>query len=113
MKKLIDILVLAIVMVCGLCIGATMNASATNYETCDLYAKATVVVGATLKLTAKLSPTGAKTAYTWTSSDKKVATVNSKGVVKALKAGKATITVKTANGKKATCKVTVRAAVLR
>ena len=44
MKKLIDILVLAIVMVCGLCIGATMNASATNYETCDLYAKATVVV---------------------------------------------------------------------
>lgn len=46
---------------------------------------------------------------TWKSSDKKVATVTSKGVVKGVKKGKATITVTTKDGgKKATCKVTVK-----
>ena len=69
--------------------------------------KATLVVGAKLTLTAKLKPTGAKTTLTWTSSNKKVAKVTSKGVVKALKKGTATITVRTSNGLKATCKITV------
>ena len=49
---------------------------------------------------------GAK-AKKWTSSNKKVATVNSKGVVKAKAKGTAKITCKAANGKKYTCKVTV------
>ena len=44
----------------------------------------------------------------WTSSNTKVATVNN-GVVKAVKPGTATITL-TFGGKKATCKVTVKAA---
>ena len=44
---------------------------------------------------------------TWTSSNKKVATV-SNGKITAKGAGTATITVKTANNKKATCKVTVK-----
>lgn len=44
---------------------------------------------------------------TYTSSDKKVATVTSKGVVKGIKKGKATITVK-ANGKTIKVKVTVK-----
>ena len=69
--------------------------------------KATLVVGAKLTLIAKLKTTDAKTTLTWTSSNKKVANVTSKGVVKALKKGTATITVKTANGKKATCKINV------
>lgn len=43
----------------------------------------------------------------WKSSDKKVATVNSKGVITAKGVGKATITVTSANGKKDTVKVTV------
>ena len=69
--------------------------------------KATLVVGAKLTLKARLKPTGAKTTLKWTSSNNKVAKVTSKGVVKALKKGTATITVRTANGKKATCKITV------
>ena len=44
----------------------------------------------------------------WTSSNKKVATVNKNGKVTAKKKGTATITVKTANGKKYSCKVTVK-----
>ena len=67
----------------------------------------TVKVGKTVKLGKKLTPSGAKTTFTWSSSDKKIATVTSKGVVKGLKKGSATITVKTANGLKATVKVTV------
>ena len=69
--------------------------------------KATVVVGGKLTLKAKLTPAGAKTTLTWFSSNEEVATVTDKGVVKAVKKGTATITVKTANGKKATCKITV------
>lgn len=69
--------------------------------------KATLVAGAKLALKASLAPVGAESALTWTSSNKKVATVTQKGVVKALRKGTATITVRTANGKKATCKITV------
>ena len=69
--------------------------------------KATLYAGLTLKLKATVQPTKAKTTLKWTSSNKKVATVTQNGVVKALKKGTATITVKTANGKKATCKITV------
>ena len=45
---------------------------------------------------------------TWITSDKKIATVSSKGLVKGISKGKATITAMTWNGKKATCKVTVK-----
>ena len=53
----------------------------------------------TLKPT--LTPEGSTTTYTWTSSDKKVATVDKKGKVTAVGKGTAKITVKTENGKKA------------
>lgn len=43
----------------------------------------------------------------WTSSNKKIASVNSKGQVKAKKKGTVTITATTSNGKTATAKVTV------
>lgn len=41
---------------------------------------------------------------TWSSSNKKVATVDKNGVVTAVKKGTVTITAKTSGGKKATCK---------
>lgn len=63
--------------------------------------------GAKLKLKATIAPKNAKTTLKWKSSNKKVATVSSKGVVTAkAKKGKATITV-TAGSKKATCKITI------
>ena len=44
----------------------------------------------------------------WTSSDKKVATVNAKGKIRAVKKGKATIKVTLKSGKTATVKVIVQ-----
>ncbi|MDE7298155.1 MAG: Ig-like domain-containing protein, partial [Lachnospiraceae bacterium] len=63
--------------------------------------------GETYSLKATLTPSNTYTTYTWTSSNKKVATVKN-GKVTAVGKGTATITVKTANGKTATCKVTVK-----
>lgn len=70
-------------------------------------------IGKTYTLKASISPNNAtdKT-VSWTTSNKAVATVTSKGVVKGVKAGTATITATAKDGskKKATCKVTVKAA---
>lgn len=51
-------------------------------------------VGSTGKITAKLSPTGAKDGLVWSSSDKTIATVSQSGSVTYLKAGDVTITAK-------------------
>lgn len=67
-------------------------------------------VGQTRTLTATVTPDNAtdKT-VTWTSSDKNVATVDKdNGTVTAVGEGTATITATAANGKKGTCKVTVK-----
>jgi len=65
-------------------------------------------VGGTLQLKASVKPSNArnKGKLTWTSSNAKVATVSG-GVVIPLKAGSATITVKTWNGRTASVKVSV------
>lgn len=55
-----------------------------------------------------LKPDYAQTTYTWESSNSKVAKVNKKGRVTGVKKGTATITVTTANGKKAKIKVIVQ-----
>lgn len=54
-----------------------------------------------------LKLTGTTKTVKWSTSNKKVATVSSKGIVKAIKAGTATITA-TVSSKKYTCKVTVK-----
>ena len=63
--------------------------------------------GKTLKLKATVLPETADSKVTWKSSDKKIATVDKKGKVKAVKAGTVTITVKTGNSKKAKLKIKV------
>ncbi len=73
--------------------------------------KATIslVEGKTEKLVATVAPANAKVKdVTWTTSNNKAATVAADGTVKAVKAGKATITVTTKDGNKtAKCEVTV------
>lgn len=66
--------------------------------------KVTVKVGKTAKISASATPAGK---ITYTSSNKKIATVNSKGVITGKKAGKTTIKVK-ANGKTLKVAVTVK-----
>ena len=61
----------------------------------------------TLTLHAAMTPAEAKSVPTWSSSDKKIATVDANGVVTPKKEGTVTITVKTYNGKKDTVKVKV------
>ena len=75
----------------------------TGSKTMKVKAKQTLVL--------KLSPaTADNQKVTWKSSNKKIATVNSKGVVTAKKAGKVTITAIAKDGsrKKATIKITVK-----
>ena len=64
--------------------------------------------GKKAKLKAKLKPANATEKVIFKSSNKKVAKVTKNGVVKAVKKGKCKITVKTASGKKAVVKVTVK-----
>ena len=69
----------------------------------------TLSKGKSFTLTATVSPANATNkTLTWTSSNPSVATVDKNGKVTAIKNGTATITCKSANGKKATCTVTVK-----
>ena len=67
----------------------------------------TLKVGENLKLKIK-KRTYPDVLKSWTTDNKKVATVNKKGKVSAVKKGKATITLKMKSGCTATCKVTVK-----
>ncbi len=80
--------------------------------TLDVTSK-TLRAGSSFTLKAAFSPgDAANKAVSWTSSDAKIATISSTGVVKGLKSGTATITATTQDGaKKTTCTVRVRPAV--
>ena len=73
----------------------TLNTAAENLN-----------MGDTLQLTASIAA-DEYTTFKWTTSNKKVAVVDENGFVTTLGEGKANITVKTANGKSAVCKLTV------
>lgn len=77
-------------------------------------ATATITVGATKTLTATVTPADATNkSVRWTSSNEAIATVDDEGVVTAVGAGSATITVTTVDGNyTATCAVTVEAAII-
>lgn len=72
--------------------------------------KITMGVKEKVRLKASVLPAQADQKVTFTSSNKKVAVVGKNGKITAKKAGKTTITVRTANGKKAVCRVTVKKA---
>lgn len=85
----------------------TVTVKAVEPDRVSLPSTATTKVGETVTLKPTLSPSDAETTYTWSSDNSSVASVSSSGVVSGKKTGTANITVKTANGKTATCKVTV------
>ena len=101
---------------------ATITAKSSNGKkaTCKVTVKEVSVTKVTLdktsvetlgktKLTATISPANATNkTLTWSTSNKKVATVDKNGVVTPKGYGTATITVKSANGKQASCTVTVK-----
>lgn len=64
--------------------------------------------GKTIKLKYSLTKNSYTYKLTWSSSNKKISTVDSKGKVTAIKKGKCKITVKTHNGKKASVKINVK-----
>ena len=69
----------------------------------------TLTVGESKTLVPTLKPSNTSTTYTWKSDNPQVATVNSSGMVTAIKKGYARITVTTANGLSDYCDVTVKA----
>lgn len=73
------------------------------------FAKKTIIVakGQLVQLQALFKPIGAFSAMTWKSSKPKIALVDANGLVTGNKKGKAKITVKTANSKKATITIKV------
>ena len=79
-----------------------------NVSKLTLVKKASIRKGKKLTLKAVKTPVTATSKITWKSSNSKIATVTSKGVVKAKKRGDVTITAYSSNGKKAKCKVRVR-----
>lgn len=103
MKKMFKLLsvVLSLVMIITMFVPMTESAQAAQAKL--NYSKKTIYVGS--KLTLKVTGTNKK--VKWTSSDKYVASVSAKGVVKGKYAGKATITANV-SGKKLTCKITVK-----
>lgn len=67
----------------------------------------TIAIGEKLTLSPSINPTNALKILTWSSNRKDVVDVDENGVITGIKAGTATITVTSHNGKKATAKITV------
>ena len=70
--------------------------------------KLTIKKGKTKKLKIKTNPYRITDTIKWYSSNKKIATVDKNGKVKAKRRGTVTIKVKTSSGKTAKCKVIIK-----
>lgn len=66
-----------------------------------------VVEGKSKNITVVLTPKGASSKITWTSSDTSIATISSAGKVTGISPGSTTVTATTANGLRANCRVNV------
>ena len=93
-------------------IKATCNVTVTDKEVTSITlssANVSVKEGKKIQLLAKTQPSDAPSGVLeWSSSDEKVAIVNSEGFVTGVKSGVASITCKSQNGKEASCTVTVK-----
>ena len=112
-KRILSILLSVMLVICATYVIPAQPAAAYSVKAEKLTLSTTtkeLVKGQTITLTVSaVKPTNASKDVTWKTSDSSVATVNEKGVVKAKKAGEATITAvsKTNEKVKATCKITV------
>lgn len=87
----------------------SINVKSVKAKSISLSAKKkTLYKGKTFQLKSTVKPSNTTDHVLWSSSDKKVAAVSSKGIVTAKKAGKATITAKTSSKKQITCVITVK-----
>lgn len=120
LKKILS-LALALTVIGGTFAGAAyfcsddiaLSASAASSPTgIKLNAPSIVIgIGESYQLKATVSPSAAaKDKLTWSSSDKNKVTVTSGGLVKANNTGNAVITVRTSNGKSASCNVIIKSA---
>ena len=107
MKQIKKVLAIVIALVLSISMMQTTNVSAATNAKLNKK-KATIYVGKTVTLKLKNNKKKVK----WSSSNKRVATVSSKGKVKGKKAGKATITAKVGK-KKYKCKITVKKKVVK
>ena len=71
----------------------------------------TLTEGGSRYLTATVYPSNASQSVSWSSSNSSVVSVSSSGKITAIKAGTATITATTSNGKTGTCSVTCKEAI--
>ena len=110
MRRIGFILVLAITAMALVACADLLNTAVTGVTLNK--ASTTITVGATEQLTATEAPANATNQkVSWASSDQTKATVSASGLVTAVAAGPATITVTTVDGSfAATCTVTVTAA---
>ena len=112
-KRILSILLNVMLVICATYVIPAQPAAAYSVKAEKLTLSTItkeLVKGQTITLTVSaVKPTNASKDVTWKTSDSSVATVNEKGVVKAKKAGEATITAvsKTNEKVKATCKITV------
>ena len=111
MRRIGFILVLAITAMALVACADLLNTAVTGVTLNK--ASTTIIVGATEQLTATEAPANATNQkVSWASSDQTKATVSASGLVTAVAAGPATITVTTVDGSfTATCTVTVAAAI--
>ena len=109
MRRTLCVLTAMILLICGCCSAASAAKKVAVKNVKLNKIKCSVNVGASVKLTATISPSNATDKkITWSSSDTKVAKVNKKGVVEGVSPGTAIITAKAGNGKAASCKVNVK-----
>ena len=108
-NKIISTILLLLIMASSIfCCDYSVSAVSVSISVSP--SSATLYVGSTKQLKATKKNTSAKPK--WSSSNTKVATVNSKGLVTAKSKGTATITVSVSN-KKAKCKITVKDVVVK
>jgi len=106
---------LMVVLVLGCFTATAPQASAATVvkpTSVSVTSKVSVPVRGAVTLKATLAPQKAGSALTWSSAKPAVATVSAKGVVTGKTVGSTKITVKTANGKSASCAVTVTKEIL-